>query len=125
LSSKVEEAVEFLAYGVEVEKYCFGTEKVEDVYLCFSEDIQFAGVYVTVKERMDILPMSECTEILAGLKTSRFQFYQENGYPLTEEKCFSLIFNSRSYDFVAHSETARDKLINNLKFLREAYKPHA
>ena len=121
MTRKITDAVEFLAQGVQLEKYCFGVNKVEDVFINFSEDIETMAVYVIAKGRTDILSMKECTNITVGMKTSRFQFYFENKLIQDEERCFSINFPSRSYDFVTKSKSQRDKIINSINFLRDCF----
>ena len=96
-------------------------DKVEDVFLTFSENIEFMSVYVIVKGRTEVLSMSDCTSITAGMKTERFDFYFQKKAILDEDHCFSLTFPERSYDFVAKSKRQRDRLVNNLNFLRDCY----
>ena len=121
MTRKITDAVEFLAQGVQLEKYCFGVNKVEDVFINFSEDIETMAVYVITKGRTDILSMKECTNITVGMKTSRFQFYFENKLIQDEERCFSINFPSRSYDFVTKNKNQRDKIINSINFLRDCF----
>ena len=121
LTYKITEAAEFLAQGVKGEKYCFRKDKSEEVVVYFSEDIEFMGVHVVTKGKADIVAMSECTGVILGLKTERFQYYLDHGHLLDEERCFSLTFNSRSYDFVVRSKSYRDRIVDDLRFLRECF----
>ena len=102
-----------------MEKYCFGKDKVEDVFLTFSEDVEFMSVFLIVKKRSEVLSMSDCSLITAGMKTERFDFYFKKKVILDEDHCFSLSFPERSYDFVAKSKKQRDQIVNNLNFLRD------
>ena len=122
LSRKITEASEFLAYGTEVEKYCFGRMKVEKGVLYFSEDLSFMGLYNIAKEKTEVISMSECIGVSQGIKTERFKVYLQDEYVFSEECCFSLIFKSRSYDFVVNSSSARDRITNDLMFLLQCYR---
>ena len=73
LTRKLTDAIDLLAHGVEVEKYCYGRQKVEKAKIFFSEDAQSMGIYILAKQRVDIVSMTECMNITTGLKTSRFQ----------------------------------------------------
>ena len=117
LTMKIADASDFLAKGVELEKYCFGKEKIEDVVLYFSEDLQFMALYVFVQQRIDIVSMSECIGVTSGTKTARFHDYLMSKVLLDEEKCFSLLFRDRSYDFMGKNKDHRDRIVNDIKFL--------
>ena len=104
-----------------MEKCCFGIDKIEDVFVTFSENVEFMSVYVIVKRRSEILSMSDCTSITAGMKTERFDFYFKKKTVLDEDHCFSISFPGRSYDFVTKSKKQRDRIVNNLNFLRDCY----
>lgn len=77
------------------------------------------GLYHIVKQNFIILPMCDCSAIIVGPKTQRFQFYTTNEYKIPEDQCFSLIFKERSYDFLTKSRECRDRVISALNFLRE------
>ena len=78
MTKKIEDAVDHLSSGLQLEKYCYGADKIEDVVLSFSENIEFMAVYVITKGRTDILPMKQCSNVTIGMKTQRFQYYFEN-----------------------------------------------
>lgn len=85
--------------------------------LFFSEDLLFMGLYISIQQRLDIVPMSECIGVTSGLKSARFHDYLMSKVLLDEDKCFSLLFRDRSYDFMAKNRDHRDQIVNDIKFL--------
>ena len=79
------------------------------------------ALYCVAKQKSQIVCLEECTGVFAGFKTERFKFYQEKNYFLEEDRCFSIVFKWRSFDFVAKNKKIRDKIVNNINFLRECF----
>ena len=79
--------------------------------------MQFMGVYVPIQQRVDVVSMSNCIGVMVGLKTARFHDYLTYKVIIDEEKCFSLLFKERSYDFMTKCKDQRDQIVNDIKFL--------
>ena len=87
--------------------------------LFFSEDLSFASIYLVTKEAAQIMSMQGYLGVTEGIKTERLQQYLQEEYTICDDNCFSLIFKERTFDFQTKNRTQRDKIVKEIRFLRE------